>query len=238
MPNETTTTNSGDFRIHEVYLIIIAILLLLMGIGYWITQRQTNKLVGNITSYNDSIKSFYKLKDGTNVASKNSLQLQTESQLKSMIAKNKDLAEAASKFKEVKAVTVIKTVFVLKHDTIPFETKIPCAFTPFQLVKEEKRKYKIFTTISNSALVIDSLIIPDSLSMIFGRKRTGFLKWDYAVDIMHTNSYLQTSNVSDYRYIPEKKWYERPFVSGSIGFGLGFLTNSILANRTGLFTIK
>lgn len=191
------------------WLIIIGIIILVFCVREGCNQRTTDNLVQNITTYKDSAK-FEHLKNGALISTNTSLKLQSEEQVRIMASNiNDTVKEMLKKFKSLSNVTYVTNQFFTGKDTLKFETKIPCNFKPFKVRREEPKSYRFVGTIGQDYFSIDSLAIPDSMSLVFGRKKQGFLKYDYAVDINHSNPLMKTTNIKDYKYDPQKKWYEK-----------------------------
>jgi hypothetical protein len=173
--------------------------------------RSEDSLVSKIANYSDSVK-VEKLKNGALIYTNTSLALNTEKQLKAMSAYNDTIKQMFNKFKSVSNVTNVTNQFFAGKDTIKFETQIPCNFAPFKVRRSQPKAYQFVGTIGQNYFAIDSLSIPDSMTLIHGRKKVGFMKHDYAVSVTHSNPYIKTSALADYKYVPKKEWYERTWV--------------------------
>jgi len=140
------------------------------------------------------------------------------------------------KFKTIKTGIVIHEKTIIKEVAVPFETKIPCDFKPFTAFKLNK-DYKFYSTIANTGLTIDSLIIPNTASIIVGDKKSGFLgmKRDLTIEVKNSNSLMQASNITGYTYTPKKKFYEKTWfhlaVGGVIGGVVGIKGYKYLNNK-------
>ncbi len=188
---------------------IIIILIILLLFQQWKSGKNEDRLIKNIATYSDSA-SFYKTKSGLDVATNKSLILNSEEQLKAMVALTADTKEIIKKYKDLKSVTYITNNFTAGGDTIRHNS-IPCDFTPFP-VRHISKEYTFKGTVGKGFFSVDSLIVPDTLKIFQGRKKTGFLKYAYSMDVTHSNELMKTTNIADYRYIPEKKIWEKTWV--------------------------
>lgn len=194
------------------WLIIISVLLIIFVVREGCNQKTTDNLIQDITSYSDSAK-FERLKNGALISVNTSLKLQSQDQLRVLASNLGDtVKQMFDKFKSVNSVTYVTNQFFTGKDTIKFETKIPCSFPPFKVRREVSKSYKFVGTIGQDYFAIDSLSVPDSMTIIHGRKKVSFLKYDHVVAINHSNPLMITTNITDLKYDPKKKWYERTWV--------------------------
>lgn len=208
--NILTTKNNTNRN----WIIVVAILIVLFGIRECRNQNATDSLVKNITNYSDTVK-FEKLKNGALVSTNESLKLQSEEQVRIMASNiNDTVKEMLKKFKALNNVTYVTNKFYAGGDTIKIETPIPCDFKPFKVRRgtDTDSSYRFVGTIGKDFFSIDTISFKDHQTLVFGRKKTGFMKSDYVVDINHSNPYMVTTNIKDYKYVPQKKWYERTWV--------------------------
>ena len=199
-----------------VYIGILIVMISFFLFRECSNQKQTDQLVRNISLYSDTAK-VEKLKNGILIYTNTSLKLQSEEQIRILASSlNDTIKQMVKRFKSVSNVTYVTNKFYASGDTIRY-ANIPCDFKPFKVRRGEDSTYKLVGTISKNYFSVDSLTIKDNIALIFGRKKVGFMKHDYAVDINHSNSMMKTTNIKDYKYIPEKKWYERTWVHMGIG---------------------
>ena len=217
-------------KIHRRYIyVIVALIVILICSVVFIRcehQKQIDDLVKNVATYSDSAK-HYKSKYGV-VAFNQTLQFQNEKQLKAYFSQNDTLKQLLKNFKKINSVTIIKEKIYI-HDTIPipFETKIPCDFKPFQ-VKRDCTNYHFKGTIFPDKFNIDEISIPNKQTVVLGEKKTGFMKKEYRVEITNSNPLIMTSNVGGYTVNPKKEWYQRPVVTFLIGTAVGSAATSVI----------
>ena len=194
---------------------VAAILLLLLFVWtkyeQWRSDVANEKLVKELadSKTNDST-AFYKTKFNQQVATSNSLVLQRQKDFANLLTKNDSLLQVLKHFRRVdNAATITDNAHI--HDTIaiPFETKIPCVFKPFQVVKNTPH-YSILCTISNNSMLVNSIDLPNTVSVVFGAKPSGFLGMNNTctVDVINSNPYVKTNDVRGYSFQPRKRWYQ------------------------------
>jgi hypothetical protein len=212
----------------RLYIISICCLIIFLLIREGCNQRHTDKLISDISNYKTDAET-YKTKLGLDISTNNALALETQEQVKTLMATNDTLKQWVSKFKEIKGGVIIKETTIIKEVAVPFDKLIPCDFKPFPANKITK-DYLFYTTVANTGLTIDSLKIPNESRIIIGDRREGFLKLktSLVVDVNNSNPYIQTSNISGYIYEPKKKWYEKMWVNFAVGAGVGFVGSQFI----------
>lgn len=207
-----------------VIIVLIAFLLLREGCN----QRSVDKLISDIANYKTEAET-YKTKLGLEINTNRALALETQDQIKSLIATNDTLKEWVNEFKEIQGAVTIRETTIVKEVAVPFDRPIPCDFKPFKANKLSK-DFQFYTTIANTGLTIDSLKIPNEAKILIGEKKEGFLKLKtkLVVDVNNSNPYVMTSNIAGYVYEPKKKWYEKMWVNFAIGFGAGYVGSQLI----------
>lgn len=208
------------------WIMIIAVIVIAFSFDKFMTSNNIDNLVASIENYSGEVDSF-RLSNNALVKSNESLKLSTQSQIKSLTSKNDTLAKMIKNFKQVQNVTMITNNFLASGDSSKFNNAIPCDFAPFKDTISNKN-YIIEQTISRTGTVIDKLFIPNEQKLVFGTKKVGLFKTQHFVDVNNSNELMVVSNIKNYTFVPKKQWYEKPIITGAIGFGLGFTANSIL----------
>lgn len=206
-----------------IVLLIIALLFLKQC-----DQKHTDTLLKQASSYSDTAR-YYKLMDSVHVATNAVLLLDNSNQIKQLAAsKNDTIKKLLAQFKSVQTVVITKSYFKLVHDTVNFHDTIPCDFKPISIVKE-KIYYKLFGTLTKTNFVIDTLLVPDKITIVVGEKGTGFLNLhrNTTIDIVHSNPDIIASTIQGY-VVAEKKWYDNKIVLLGSAFLIGFTTSSVL----------
>lgn len=197
-------------------------------------QKQTDNLLDNALNYKDSAM-FYKIKVNgmeVDVAYNKSLVLQNKDQMEAMLRKNDTLSKLISKFKDIKSTTIINQYTTINGDTIKLKgDSIPCDFKPFK-VRRDSAHYKFVGTIASKYFSIDTLSIPNKVSIVIGLKKMGFLKrGEERAEIINSNPLVKTTNIGNYVVIPKRK---KIGVGASVGYGLSLSGKPILAPYVGV----
>lgn len=219
------------YKTHRNYIILIIIGVIVFLFRECSNQNATDKLVSDIANYKTESET-YKTKLGLEINTNKALVLETQDQMKSLLASNDTMKEWISKFKEIKGGVILRETTIVREVPVPFDKVIPCDFKPFQSKKETK-DFLFYTTIANTGLTIDSLKIPNEAKIIIGDKRTGFLKMksSLVVEVNNSNPYIKTSNISGFVYEPKKKWYEKTWVNLLIGASIGAVGGKYVDNK-------
>lgn len=199
-----------------IYGTIIAVLVVVGLLRQCSDQHDNDKLFHEANTYKDSAKHYLGLHN-SDIAYNKSLKLETTSQLKSILSKYDTLAQAMKKFKDISSVTIIKEKLVLS-DPVKVPVQIPCDFTPIRVVRDSAKIFRFVGTISPNYFKIDSLIVPNTISIITGRKKTGLFKSELRAEVLNSNSMMKSSNVGSFIVKEEKKFYQRkwPYVIASV----------------------
>ncbi len=194
-------------------------------------QNKVDELIADISNYKTEAQTF-KTKLGLEVSTNRGLALQSQEQMKTLLATNDTLREWINEFKEIKGAVTVRETTIIKEVAVPFDKVIPCDFKPFSANKVNK-DFQFYTTISNTGLTIDSLKIPNESKIVIGEKREGFLKLKtkLVVDVNNSNPYIVTSNISGYVYEPKKKWYEKMWANFAIGVGAGYIGSQVINKK-------
>jgi hypothetical protein len=214
-------------RKDKIYISAIIIIIAVFFLREGCNRMDTNKLVSDITSYKTESET-YKTKLGLEINTNKALALQTQDQMKSLLASNDTMREWMKEFKKIKAGVIIKETTIIKEVAVPFDRNIPCDFKPFP-AKKETKDFQFYATVANTGLTLDSLKVPNESKIVIGDKRKGFLnlKSELTVDVNNSNPYIETSNISGFVYQPEKKWYEKMWVNFIFGLGVGYVGGTL-----------
>lgn len=182
---------------------------------------EKDTLVKQISAYKDSAE-FYKIKVNGNpveVAFNQSLVIENKKQLQALLAKNDTLTKLISKFKKIAGTTIINQYTSISKDTIRLKDSIPCSFKAFQ-VRRDSAYYHFLGTIGQGFFSIDSIIIPNTQSIVMGERKLGFLKGtEKRIEIVNSNPFIHTNKIQNYIIESKKKWYQ----STAFKFGIGVL---------------
>jgi len=204
-------------KINYLYLLIITILIGILSFRECSHRNEVNTLVSSIVNYKDTAK-IEKLKNGALIYSNQMLVLNSQEQIKALASSMSDTIKLMlKKFKSVTNITTINNQFFTSGDTAKFTQNIPCDFKPFKVRRGSDSTFKLVSTISKDYFTIDTLSMKDKQSIVFGRKKVGFMKHDYTAEINHSNPMVSTYGIKSYQYVPQKQWYEKTWVHILVG---------------------
>lgn len=185
-------------------------------------SNKEDKLIHNIQTYSDSAK-YYKGLGNVTIAYNKTLELKNKQQIKDYLSKdstNKVLLNELRKFKRVDNVIVTQTNTLIQHDTILLSDSIPCDFAPIR-VRKDNGDYSFSGTITQKSFYIDSLEIPNKISIIVGRRKTGFMKSELNAIIYNSNPLVSNSNIASLTIKEEKKFYQKTWFHMIVGGIIG-----------------
>jgi hypothetical protein len=213
---------------------LLLALILLFGVREGCNQIEKNGLVADISGYKDSAKYYTMKVHGleVDVAYNKSLVFENDKQVKSYLSNMNDtIAKLVKKFKDIKSGTIINNYTTISGDTIKLKgDSIPCDFKAFK-VRRDSVHYKFVGTIGKNFFSIDSLMIPDKTTLIIGRKKVGFLKYEERAELFHSNPLVRTTNIGNYEVIKRKK---RIGLGASVGYGISVGNQISIAPYLGL----
>jgi len=157
----------------------------------------------------------YKLKNGQLVTS-TEIAYFDKNQMKTQLDK-----EIARKFQKVKIVTKVITNTIIDTVEIVYQDSIPCNFEKYGSII--KKDYSLNYKSNQKGIELNSIIIPDSLTIVSGVKRKWFLgKETYTLDITHSNSLINDSSAKSFELKEKKRFYETTLFKVGVGVLGGF----------------
>lgn len=212
------------------WISIIAVIIILAGIDKCSSVKKMEDISIALANYTGEVKEM-RLSNNALVASNKSLELITQDQMKEIAAKNDTVKQMIKKFKQVQNITYITNNFEASGDSSNFNKPIPCEFNPFKDTLSTPN-YTLEQTVSRNGIKVDRLFIPNEQKLVFGTKRVGLFKTEHTVDVNNSNELMKVSNIKNYTFVPEKRWYEKWWVHSLLGVGVGsagtiFLNNAI-----------
>lgn len=171
----------------------------------------------NLSATLDSVEYFKNVLD-QEVAEKQAHQ-GTQKELKKIInlkeQENSQLRVALKKFKKLASVVKVETKTVIEKEFIPFDKRIGFDFS--RKFKKETKFYSIFGSTNQFGVNIDSLLIPNTQTIVSGLKKVGFLKTEYRFEITNSNPLIQVTKADTYNFIEKHKRWS---INTSIYYGL------------------
>jgi hypothetical protein len=199
-----------------ILMFFIAALLCVVCVRECAYQKRSDTLVADISKYSGEVTKL-RLENGALVSSNKSLVVQSEEQLRSITSNlNDTIKKMIAGFKKLGGVTYITNNFEAKGDSVVFEKQIPCDFKPFKAVLSDS-SYVLEQTISKEGAVVDRLFVPNNVSIVFGEKKVGFMKYEHFVDVNNSNQLMVASNIKNYNFTPSKKWHETRWANMLLG---------------------
>lgn len=163
------------------------------------TTKEINSYFNNTTKH-ETVK-------GIDVSTIHQALLETQAQMKELVASNDTLRKLVKEFKVVNSITKVKTETFIK-DSIQYKP-IPCDFAPFSITKKTNN-YKLKGIISKDQFKIDSLIIPNEIQFIEGSRKIGLFKTEQQVMAVNSNPLVKTTQIQSLTVKYKKKWWEKP----------------------------
>jgi glutaredoxin-related protein len=205
------------------YIIIIALILILL-LREGCNMSDKNNSIKAIAEYKTEAK-HYKGLNGVDVAQNKALMLDNQEQIKALLNKNDTLSALMKKYKNLKNVTIINNSTQIFNDSIPYDTiRIPCDFKPFQVIRDSSH-YQFVGTVAPKYFKIDSLTIPDEQSIVFGKRKMGFLKRaEWTTEVVHSNPLINTTNIGSYSIQENRK---KVVLSVGASYGLNLATGTL-----------
>ena len=183
---------------------IIITALIVLCIYLWRSKNQVKyTATNNIEALTDSL-GHYKNKEGVWVAEKKLFQ-GTEKDLRQVIkSKDKAFQKLLKTFKKPVAAATVKTVTQIDTVFIPYETKIdlPVFELPFSKVAKH---YSISGTSTNKGISISEVSIPNTQNVVIGKKKIGWFKSEYRIEIKNSNPLIKTTDLDGFSFRPKPK---------------------------------
>lgn len=202
------------------FTIVIIVLLFFLFNSYHKNSIYRNNNIKNLEAINQEL-TYYKNKEGKEVASKLSLKGENEN-LKLMLSVLNDSTDQLKKLlKEYKKVSgAVYTETIVKIDTIkvPYYIEGKTFNKSFEIIENN---YSFSGISSNEGLIINNIQIPNKQSIVIGEKKTSFLKTEFKINVVNSNPYIKTTMAESYIYKEKKK---RIGLGFQFGYGISNLT--------------
>lgn len=215
----TKSTETNPMKIAKNVVISFIIISLLFA--YCHTKSQVEEVLAQV-----------ELKDQTFKIQKDKSNQQfaiQEQRILELNDENMKLVKTIKEFKTIKNQTQVGTNTIIKEVKIPYEVQV------IQYIDTLNRAYFVkvplpfskndtFFSIKGKVglknLVIDSLTIPNTLTITTGLTKGGFFKRDkYEVEVVSDNPHSQITKLKNTQFEPKTPWYK----SRGLAFGIGFL---------------
>ncbi len=199
-------------------LIVVAIVFLLLYLDSCNKNVQIQADYKAIKTYPDTVM-YYKAKYGKQVEYNKSLEVSEKSLLLAVTGLQKEVKRI--RIKNLRNVTNLSTEARIDTVTIKFKDSLPCDdfVAPFG---DTTRYYTVDGIVTNEAVTLNNISIPDSQQIITATKKNGLFKRNESiVTITHTNPHVKTTGLQNYSI---KKNQKRLSFGPSITYGLSLPT--------------
>jgi len=199
-------------------MIAALVIALLLSVG-WCSRVRGNG-TANTSALTDTV-TYYQNKLGGVTVGKATLQLENSQVKELLLKKDKELAALASEFAKLHYITKYSTV--TKYDTIAvaFKDTVPCVFERSGRVAE--KWYSFGYRATQKGVTLDSLVIPNTATVLTGTKRKWFLgKEILTTDITNSNPHITVTGITAAEVNLPAPWYKKWYVWGIVGAAGGF----------------
>ena len=220
-----TSIHTPEIKLPAIRLSWLHLVVVVVGFLWFRSCSQKTGVENDLSNYhkvmNDTI-SYYETKNGDIIASKLAIEGSNKSLellISSLNDSTKQLKTLVSKFKRVASASQTKTITVIDSIKVPYSIDGVVFDKTFRL---KEPYYTINGRSTNNGLFIDDLSIPNTQSIVVGKRKKGFLKTEYRIEVQNSNPFINTTAVDSYTLKERKK---RIGLGIYLGYGL---------NNTGL----
>ena len=209
-----------------VYGAIFVITILLMLSWLSENRRRVGKLYKQLNA-KDQEFSKYRTETGKMIALQDAHMLELNQE-------NMNLVETVNKFKTIQGQVKVQTNTIIKEVKVPYAVEVKQYIDTFQgdvyvrlplPFEQSDSFFAIKGVVGIDGLEIDSLSIPNELTITTGKIDGGFFKKDkYAVEIVSSNPNVDITKVNNTQFKPKTRFYKK----WCFGFGLGAIAMLIL----------
>ncbi len=199
-----------------IYILIIVVLASLFFRECSKVNSLKSESEQNTKALNDSLK-YTKNKLGQEVASKLLFQGDKNTLQKIIDSKeseNSQLKIALRDWKKIASAVKVETETKIDTVYIPFKDSIPYEFT--RTFEKVDTWYSIFGTVTHKGISIDNIFIPNTQTIISGKKKVSFLKTEYRFEVTNSNPYIKTKTADIYNFTEPNKRFG---ISTIVGYG-------------------
>ena len=201
--------------------IIIAVLVIVLLFSFKRCTDVKTLASSNAIALTENAKVF-KSKIGTLTTEKKILQLERK-ELKSLVfSQDTTINKLRKQFNKVQ--TIVKTVAVVKIDSIYVPFNDYKSYDTTRVGKYDKKHFKFDYSVTSKGLSLTNINIPNEQITINGIKRDGLFGKKYLItQITNTNPYISTTNVQTIKVIVPTPFYDTRLFNIGIGFIGGVL---------------
>ena len=177
--------------------------LIVLCIYLWRGKKYSEKVsTNNIETLTSDIKEF-KTKQGLWAFEKQAFE-GTEKDLKQII-KTKDAAlqNALKTFKKRVAAASIKTIVEIDTVFIPYDKTVDFEFS--ETFKKDTKYYSINGVANQKGVDVLNVSIPNTQTLVIGKKKVGFLKDETTVDVINSNPLIKVDELEAFSFKSKPK---------------------------------
>ena len=113
------------------------------------------------------------------------------------------MTEVLKGFKKVKTANFINTKTKIEKIFIPYKDTVSCVFDKdFSL---HDRYFSITGNSNQTGVKINSLLIPNKQTVVVGKKRTGFFRSEYKIEVTNSNPHVRVTELESYNFKESQK---------------------------------
>ena len=206
-----------------IYFIIIAVVIVMYFRSCSENKNIRSNFNHNLEALNDSIE-YFKNELGQEVAEKLSF-VGSEKELRKILSeteqKNSQLQIALKNFKKVTTATEITTETKIDTVKITFRDTIPFVFDRY--FKKENEFYTISGNVTNKLINFSSISIPNTQTIVLGKKKEGLFKTVYSVEVTNSNPFIKVQDIKAFNFTEKKKRFGVGVIGG---YGVGAKFNA------------
>jgi len=216
------TTKTLAF-LYTAIFILFALTIFTWGMD---NQNRVKKLYKQMNDKEQEFSKF-KTKNGAIVAIQ-------EQKILELNKENLGLVNTISKFKSIQGQVQVQTNTIIKEVKVPYpvdvvkyiDTHSNQVYLKVPIPIERCDSFfSIYGSVAVDGLEIDSLKLPNELTITTGKAKGGFLKRDkYIVEVASSNPYVDITKVKNTQFVAKRPIYKRWW----FGFGIGSITAAIL----------
>ena len=188
----------------NIYHHAITVALIVLCIYLWRGKKYVETVsTSSIEALTSDLKEF-KTKQGLWASEKQAFEGSQKDLRKIIKTKDVALQNALKTFKKPVAAASIKTIVEIDTVFIPYETivELPVFNLPFSKVS---KYYSINGISTNEGINILDISIPNTQSVVIGKKRIGFLKYETTVDVINSNPLIKVDELEAFSFKSKPK---------------------------------
>ena len=181
---------------------IVILALLCLSFHLWSEKRTAQRTyTHNMEVLNDSLHT-YENNLGLVVAEKKAFQGEKKELEQLIELQSEQLQEA---LKRTKPTTATKIVTETKIDTVLIPYKVPVEVNFALPFERDNNNYSIKGLATQKGINIYNLTIPNEQSVVVGKKKIGFMKWEYRAEVTNSNPLITVTDLASFTFKEPKK---------------------------------